>query len=129
MTDARHAKGNPGPAIAGRRLAAAAPAAVTALVLSSCGGTTDEMLRGGVPASTNLPRATSLPADAVRTVSRHDYGWRLIYHVESAPANADSRAANALCGLESRHVARVEQTAQIAPEDDPGTRKIDIYCA
>ncbi len=111
---------------------AATPTAFIAatLCLTACGPrNTDEMLRGGVPARTNLPHATNLPPEAVRTVSRRDFGWRLIYHPASAPTDADARAANALCGLESRRVAYVSPVAQAAPMDDPGTRMIDIFCA
>ncbi|TKW68485.1 MAG: hypothetical protein DI616_00320 [Paracoccus denitrificans] len=130
MTKASHAFADTAPAPAGQRLAPVALIAAAVLTLTACGPrNSDEILRGGVPASTNLPRATNLPPAAVRTVSRHDYGWRLIYHAASAPADADARAANALCRLESRRVDRIEQALQTAPLDDPGTRMIDIYCA
>lgn len=105
------------------------PSLIAAVALTSCGRRGDDMLRGGVPARTNLPRATALPPESVRTVARRDYGWRLIYHPATAPADAESRAAAALCGLERRRVARIEHTALAAPEDDPGARKIDIFCA
>lgn len=130
MINASHATAEPTPATAGGRLVPSAVMAAAVLTLTACGPrNTDEVLRGGVPAMTNLPRATSLPPESVRTVSRHDYGWRLIYHPASAPANADARAAQALCRLESRRVARVEQAMQVSPLDDPGARMIDIYCA
>lgn len=130
MDKTSHAKADPAPAPARRRIAHPALFAAAVLTLSSCGPrSTDELLRGGVPASTNLPRATSLPPDAVRTVSRRDFGWRLIYHPSSAPADADARAATALCRLESRGVDYVSPVAQVSPLDDPGTRMIDIYCA
>lgn len=129
MTETSHALARTMPAFAGRRLAPPALIAATILI-SSCGPrNTDEVLRGGVPARTNLPQATNLPPDAVRTVSRRDFGWRLIYHPASAPADADARAATALCRLESRGVASVSQVAQASPLDDPGTRMIDIFCA
>ncbi|MDO5605918.1 MAG: hypothetical protein Q4G25_12235 [Paracoccus sp. (in: a-proteobacteria)] len=130
MPKANHHDAGPAPAHAGRRLAPPALLAVTVLALTACGArNTDEMLRGGVPASTNLPAATELPANAVRTVSRRDFGWRLIYHPVSAPADADARAAIALCRLERRRVGRIEVVPMAAPGDDPGTRMIDIFCA
>ncbi|WP_313135319.1 hypothetical protein [Paracoccus jeotgali] len=116
----------PGP----RRIASGALLTAAVLSLSSCGPrNTDETLRGGVPARTNLPLATGLPPDAVRTVSRRDYGWRLIYLPALSPADAEGRAASALCRLERRGVGRIEQIPQVAPQDDPGTRMIDIHCA
>ncbi|HMQ41079.1 MAG TPA: hypothetical protein PKC09_07375 [Paracoccus sp. (in: a-proteobacteria)] len=128
MTEASHARDNSAPASAGRLLAPSA--VIAALTLSACGPrNTDEVLRGGVPARTNLPHASALPPESVRTVARRDYGWRVIYHPASAPADADHRAAAALCGLESRRVGRVEQAMQVSPLDDPGSRMIDIYCA
>ncbi|WBU52292.1 hypothetical protein [Paracoccus sp. SCSIO 75233] len=112
------------------RLGLPVMATAAALVLTSCGPrNTDEILRGGVPANTNLPDATTLPPEAIRTVARRDFGWRLIYHPGSAPPNADGRAAAALCGLESRRVARVAPAPLTYPTDDPGTRMIDIFCA
>ncbi len=100
------------------------------LCLTACGPrNTDDILRGGVPARTNLPQATTLPVEAVRTVSRRDFGWRVIYHPVSAPADADQQAAYALCRLESRGVNRIEHVPATAPEDDPGTRMIDIFGA
>ncbi|SDE10413.1 hypothetical protein SAMN05421538_10445 [Paracoccus isoporae] len=115
---------------ASRLFAPTALIAATVLGLSGCGPrSTDEMLRGGVPARTNLPDATSLPTEAVRTVSRRDFGWRLIYHPAAAPPDADRRAAVALCRLERRRVAEILPVALRAPLDDPGARMIDIYCA
>ncbi|RMC32394.1 hypothetical protein [Paracoccus alkanivorans] len=100
------------------------------LTLTACGGKpTDLVLPGGIPARTDLHRASSLPADSVRTVARRDYGWRLIYHPARAPASADQGAARALCGLESRRVARIEHVPRIDPYTDPGAAMIDIYCA
>lgn len=128
MNSASHAPSQPGHANASGWIAPSA--LIATLCLTACGPrSTDEILRGGVPARTNLPHATSLPPDAVRTVSRREFGWRLIYHQASAPADADARAATALCRLESRGVAYVTPVAQAAPGDDPGTRMIDIYCA
>lgn len=130
MINARHATAEPTPAVAGGRLVPSAVIAAAVLTLTACGPrNTDEILRGGVPARTNLPHATNLPPEAVRTVSRRDFGWRLIYHPASAPADAEARAANALCQLESRAVAYVSPVTQSAPLDDPGTRMIDIFCA
>ena len=111
---------------------AATPTAFIAatLCLTACGPrNTDDILRGGVPARTNLPHATTLPVEAVRTVARRDFGWRVIYHPVSAPADADQQAAYALCRLESRGVNRIEHVPSTAPGDDPGTRMIDIFCA
>ncbi|MBA4489973.1 hypothetical protein [Paracoccus sp. S1E-3] len=128
MMDASPASSGAAPASAGRLLAPSA--LIATLCLTACGPrNTDEVLRGGVPARTNLPLATTLPAEAVRTVARRDFGWRLIYHPVSAPADADSRAATALCRLESRGVNRIEHVPLAAPGDDPGTRMIDIFCA
>ena len=110
----------------------AAPTAFIAatLCLTACGPrNTDDILRGGVPARTNLPHAATLPPEAVRTVSRRDFGWRVIYHPVSAPMGADQQAASALCRLESRSVDRIEHVPSAAPDDDPGTRMIDIFCA
>ncbi|MFV0292458.1 MAG: hypothetical protein ACK5II_04265 [Paracoccus sp. (in: a-proteobacteria)] len=130
MMDASLARLHTGPVFAGRRIATpSALITATVLSLSACGTrNTEELLRGGVPARTNLPRATELPPEAVRTVSRREFGWRLIYHPASAPAGADTRAAAALCRLESRHVSRIEYAVMSAPQDDPGTRMIDIFC-
>lgn len=130
MTQASTTSAGTAPAFAGQRFAPSALIAATVLTLTACGPrNTDEILRGGVPARTNLPHATSLPPDAVRTVSRREFGWRVIYHPVSAPADADARAATALCRLESRGVAQVEHVPSFTPEDDPGTRMIDIFCA
>lgn len=119
------------PVSGGNRLfAPSALIAATVLGLTGCGPrSTDEILRGGVPARTNLPDATSLPPEAVRTVSRRDFGWRVIYHPLSAPPDADRRAAAALCRLERRRVAEIILAPMQAPLDDPGTRMIDIHCA
>ncbi|TRW98358.1 hypothetical protein FNJ84_06155 [Paracoccus sp. M683] len=104
--------------------------AIGLLALSACGrAPTDDILRGGVPAMTNLHQASSLPPESVRTVARRDYGWRLIYHPARAPANAEQGAAAALCGLERRRPARIEHLPRIDPLADPGARIIDIYCA
>lgn len=117
------------PASSSHKLKPLAFIAIVEISLTACGaGNTDEILRGGVPASINLPRATDLPVAAVRTVSRHDYGWRLFYHVSSAPPNADRRAAQALCSLESKRLSYITPVTMKAPSDDPGTRAIDIYC-
>lgn len=111
----------------------AAPFAVIALVaLTACGGGgggTDLILPGGIPARTDLHEASNLPADSVRTVARRDFGWRLIYRPDRAPAAADQGAARALCGLESRAVSRIERITRIDPYADPGAAIIDIYCA
>ncbi|WP_299838509.1 hypothetical protein [uncultured Paracoccus sp.] len=109
----------------------ALPAAALALLaLAACGrAPTDDILRGGVPAMTNLHQASNLPPESVRTVARRDYGWRLIYHPARAPANAEQGAARALCGLESRRAARIDHIPRIDPLADPGARIIDIYCA
>ena len=128
MTEASHVPSEPAPAFAGGWIAPSA--LIATLCLTACGPrNTDEMLRGGVPARTNLPHAANLPPEAVRTVSRRDFGWRLIYHPVSAPADADQQAAYALCRLESRGVNRIEHVPSTAPGDDPGTRMIDIFCA
>ena len=130
MTDASHSHPDVLPASAGRMFAPPALIAAAVLSMSACGPrNTDDILRGGVPARTNLPHATTLPPEAVRTVSRRDFGWRLIYHPVSAPADADQQAAYALCRLESRGVNRIEHVPSTAPGDDPGTRMIDIFCA
>lgn len=105
-------------------------AALVLLTLAACGGRpTEDILRGGVPAMTDLHRASSLPPESVRTVARRDFGWRLIYHPARAPANAEQGAAQALCGLERRRASRIEHIARIDPLADPGARVIDIYCA
>lgn len=118
------------PASSAPRICTAVAMLAAGLVTGSCGArNTDEILRGGVPARTDLPLATSLPVESVRTVSRRSFGWRVIYQPGSAPTDADQRAASALCGLEKRAVSRIEPVAMISPADDPGTRKIDIICA
>lgn len=100
------------------------------LLAAACGrAPTEDMLRGGVPARTNLHQSTTLPAEAVRTVNRNDAGWRLIYHPSRAPAAAEQQAARALCGLEHRRVARIVRLPMDAPGDDPGAAKIDVICA
>lgn len=100
------------------------------LTLAACGrGPTDDILRGGIPAMTNLHQASTLPAESVRTVARRDFGWRLIYHPARAPAGAEQGAARALCGLERRPVARIERIPRIDPLADPGAAIIDIFCA
>lgn len=108
---------------------ASVPMMAAILALSACGGrVTDDVLRGGVPAATNLPRATGLPPASVRTVARKDYGWRVIYLPQAAPVDAEGRAGSALCGLERKRLSRVEPLAMIEPWEDPGARKIDIHC-
>ena len=108
-----------------------APLSLAALLaLSACGrAPTDDILRGGIPAMTNLHQASTLPPDAVRTVARRDFGWRLIYHPTRAPQGADQGAARALCGLERRAVARIERIPRVDPYADPGAAIIDVYCA
>lgn len=114
----------------GVRASAAAPLALGALLaLAACGNKGTDLVLNGVPANTDLHEASSLPADAVRTVARRDYGWRLIYHPARAPANAEQAAARALCGLEKRRVARIEHVPRIDPYSDPGAAIIDVYCA
>lgn len=107
------------------------PAALAAiLTLVACGDrNTDLILRGGIPARTDLHQASTLPPDSVRTVARRDYGWRLIYHPARAPANAQYGAAGALCGLERRAVARIAPVPRLDPYADPGAAIIDIFCA
>lgn len=105
-------------------------AALVLLALAACGrAPTEDILRGGVPAMTDLHQASSLPPDSVRTVARRDYGWRLIYHPDRAPANAEQGAARALCGLERRRAARIDHIPRLDPLADPGARVIDITCA
>ena len=49
------------------------------LLLSGCGErATEDILRGGIPARTDLHQASTLPPDSVRTVARRDFGWRLV---------------------------------------------------
>lgn len=111
-----------------RRLAAASLAAL--ILLGACGrAPTADILRGGIPAMTDLHRASTLPPDAVRTVARRDFGWRLIYRPDRAPAQAEQGAARALCGLERRAVARIERVPRLDPYADPGAAIIDIFCA
>lgn len=107
-----------------------APAGLVLLTLAACGrAPTDDILRGGIPAMTDLHQASTLPPESVRTVARRDFGWRLIYHPARAPAGADQGAARALCGLERRPVARIERVPRIDPLADPGAAIIDIFCA
>ncbi|WP_411839134.1 hypothetical protein [Paracoccus sp. ME4] len=90
---------------------------------------TTDILPGGIPARTNLHQASSLPPESVRTVARRDFGWRVIYRPAFAPANAESRAAVALCGLERRAPLRIQQQPRLDSFADPGARIFDIYCA
>ncbi|MFT4012874.1 MAG: hypothetical protein QM682_05605 [Paracoccus sp. (in: a-proteobacteria)] len=100
------------------------------VLTAACGrGPSEDILRGGVPARTDLHQSTGLPAPAVRTINRNDAGWRLIYHPARAPAGAEQQAARALCGLEKRGVARIVRLPLDAPFDDPGATKIDVVCA
>ncbi|MDF3607812.1 hypothetical protein PE067_17705 [Paracoccus sp. DMF-8] len=87
------------------------------------------MLRGGVPARTNLHKTTTLPPDAIRSVARKDAGWRLIYHPARAPVNAEQGAAAALCRLERKRPAEIVVLPMVSPYDDPGARMIDVVCA
>ena len=104
--------------------------ALLLLALAGCGGApTDDILRGGVPARTDLHQTTHMPPDAIRSVARKDIGWRLIYHPDRAPANADQRAASALCRLERKQPRQITVLPMSAPQDDPGARMIDIHCA
>lgn len=110
------------------------PAPLTALALvllsAACAsGPAEVILRGGVPARTDLHQTTGLPGEAVRTVNRNDAGWRLIYHPTRAPVGAEQQAARALCGLERRGVAQIVRLPLDAPHDDPGAAKIDVICA
>ncbi|MCF3974090.1 hypothetical protein [Paracoccus salsus] len=99
------------------------------LTLAACGQrSTDLILPGGIPARTDLHQASTLPPESVRTVARRDYGWRLIYHPDRAPPNAGQGAARALCGLERRPVARIENIPRLDPYSDPGAVIIDVYC-
>lgn len=99
------------------------------LLASACGRpATDEILRGGVPARTDLHQTTRLPADSIRMVARKDVGWRVIYHPDRAPANAEQGAAAALCGLERKRAREIVVLPMIAPMDDPGARMIDVIC-
>lgn len=114
----------------GLRRGGAAPLSLAALLtLSACGDRGTDLVLRGVPARTDLHQASTLPPDSVRTVARRDYGWRLIYHPARAPAQADRRAAAALCGLERRAVARIEPVPRIDPYADPGAAIIDVFCA
>lgn len=97
--------------------------------MTACGDRTTDLVLNGVPANTDLHRASTLPPESVRTVARRDYGWRLIYHPARAPANAEQGAARALCGLERRAVARIEHIPRLDPYSDPGAAIIDITCA
>lgn len=100
------------------------------LALTACGERmTTDILPGGVPARTDLHRATTLPPASVRTVARRDFGWRVIYLPALAPPDAESRAAVALCGLERRAPAFVRPQPRLDPLADPGARIFDIHCA
>ncbi|MFC0201868.1 hypothetical protein [Paracoccus rhizosphaerae] len=102
----------------------------TLLGLAACGDRmTADILPGGIPARTNLHEASGLPPESVRTVSRRDFGWRVIYQPYAAPPNAESRAAVALCGLERRAPLRIQQQPRLDPTADPGAQIFDIYCA
>ncbi|MFB9224971.1 hypothetical protein [Paracoccus cavernae] len=149
---AQHREGHPAfPATAGHRIVCADPAArrvtgpwgsglvpkaprlMLALpllaALAACGrAPTDDILRGGVPARTDLHATTALPADAVRSVARKDAGWRLIYHPDRAPQNAEQRAGAALCRLEGKRPEQLVILPMSSPTDDPGARMIDVIC-
>lgn len=109
----------------------AVPLSLAALLtLTACGGRpTEDILPGGIPARTDLHQASALPPDAIRTVARRDYGWRVIYHPARAPMNAEQGAAHALCRLERRGVARIERIPRTDPTADPGAAIIDVFCA
>lgn len=99
------------------------------LVLAACGAApTDDILRGGVPARTDLHQTTNLPTESIRSVARKDAGWRLIYHPARAPVNAEQRASAALCRLERKRPQQIVVLPMTAPEDDPGARMIDVIC-
>lgn len=103
---------------------------IALLGLAACGGRmTTDILPGGIPARTDLHQASGLPPEAVRTVSRRDFGWRVIYQPGGLPPTAESRAAVALCGLERRAPLRIVQQPRLDPTADPGARIFDIYCA
>lgn len=108
------------------RLALALP--LLALVAACGRAPTDDILRGGVPARTDLHATTALPAASVRSVARKDAGWRLIFHPDRAPANAEQSAAAALCRLEGKRPEQLVIQPMTAPEDDPGARMIDVIC-
>lgn len=100
-----------------------------ALLTAACGrGPTEDTLRGGVPARTDLHGASTLPPASVRTVNRNDAGWRVIYHPASAPAGAEQSAARSLCALERKRPVLIRELPLDGPADDPGARKIDIVC-
>ncbi|AGT09649.1 hypothetical protein JCM7686_2581 [Paracoccus aminophilus JCM 7686] len=104
-------------------------AAALTLGLAACGrAPTDDVLRGGVLARTDLHRTTELPPASIRSVARKDAGWRLIYHPAAAPADAEQKAAAALCLLEKNRPTRIDLLPMSAPEDDPGARMIDVIC-
>lgn len=99
------------------------------LGLAACGrAPTDDILRGGVPAITDLHATTEMPPAALRSVARKDAGWRLIYHPGRAPADAEQKAAAALCRLEKKRATQILAHPMQAPEDDPGARMIDVMC-
>lgn len=108
----------------------AAPFSLVAmLTLSACGDRSTDLVLNRVPARTDLHQASTLPPESVRTVSRKDYGWRLIYHPSRAPAGAGTRAGAALCALERRRVAGIDPIPRTDPTADPGAVILDIHCA
>lgn len=103
---------------------------VATLFVTACGRPpTDEILRGGVPAMSDLHQTTQIPRESIRSVARKDAGWRLIYHPARAPVNAEQGAAAALCGLERKRAAEIVILPMMSPYDDPGARMIDVICA
>lgn len=129
MEHRAEAQGQQGTGI--RASGCAVPFSLAALMaLTACGQRmTTDVLPGGIPARTDLHAATGLPPEAVRTVARRQYGWRVIYQPAAAGPNPESRAAVALCGLERRAPLRIEQLPRLDPTADPGARIFDIYCA
>lgn len=101
------------------------------LMLAACGGgrMTEDVLPGGIPARTDLHRASTLPPESVRGVSRRDFGWRVMYHPARAPQMAEQQAAQALCRLESRRAVNITHIPRTDPTADPGLRIIDVYCS
>lgn len=109
----------------------ARPAMILSLLaaLAACSrAPTEDILRGGVPARTDLHQTTALPPESIRSVARKDAGWRLIYHPARAPVNAEQSAAAALCRLEKKRPEQLIVVPMSAPEDDPGARMIDVIC-